>query len=311
MTYAIGIMQRSITEILEDFSQPIPQEYLKTKPVFKNKQKVGEITYAPWGSYVQLLLKYCPGYCWQIRTQYFGDKVVVEGSLTIKAIEGDFIYEATGVQDTENNNYGDAIYDAESSALRRACAKAGLGLHLWRNQNTQKNYNYSSNQTNKNYQNSDSFSNSIVEQHQNKLTTKKLDNNSHLKQEKKVTEPQLTRLYTIGNKGGIGREEVKKIIVRSGYQSSKDILFSDYERVVNAVEKAIKAKTQPWVNWKSEDDAIAYAMNELDGMPMNQITQEWNKLEGEEVIDKNTGKARKLKGRAWVQRVQELKATPF
>ena len=78
MAAAMRVMQRSITEILKDFSQPIPNEYLKTKPVFKNNQKIGEITYAPWDSYVQLLLNYCPGYSWQIRTQYFEHKVVVE-----------------------------------------------------------------------------------------------------------------------------------------------------------------------------------------------------------------------------------------
>ena len=35
---------------------------------------------------------------------------------------------------------------------------------------------------------------------------------------------------------------------------------------------------QPWKDWKNENDALAYAMNQLPEVTMNRITQEWNKL---------------------------------
>ena len=68
---------------------------------------------------------------------------------------------------------------------------------------------------------------------------------------------------------------------------------------------------QPWKDWKSEDDAIAYAMNELPEVKMNRITQEWNKLVPEVRKDPKTGKTRYVKGRAWVKRIEELKTIPF
>ena len=240
----IGQMERSLIDILKDFSKPIPPEYLKTKPVFKrNRQtgkseKTGDVTYAPWGAYINILLQYAPGYSWEIRTQYLTDKVIVEGRLTISAKEGSFVYESTGVQDISSNNYGDALYDAEASAMRRAAAKAGLGLHLWSNET--KSNNYSSN----NYKKS-SFSS-------------KPKQISHLK-----------------------------------------------------IKPKINNKLEPWKQWKSQDDALAYAMNQIPEMHMNVITQEWEKLIPEEIKDSRTGKTRYVKGRAWVQRVQELKEIPF
>lgn len=86
-----------------------------------------------WGmsTYIRLLEYYAPGYDWEVRVQYLGERTVVEGKLTIKAAEGEFIREATGQEDSEVDGYGDPVSNAEASALRRACAKFGLGLHLW------------------------------------------------------------------------------------------------------------------------------------------------------------------------------------
>ena len=43
---------------------------------------------------------YAPGYDWQVRVQYLGERTVVEGRLTIRAAEGDFTREATGQEET-------------------------------------------------------------------------------------------------------------------------------------------------------------------------------------------------------------------
>ena len=55
----------------------------------------------------------------------------MEGRLTIKAEEGDFIREATGYEEIGNDGYGNAVNNAEASALRRCCAKFQLGLQFW------------------------------------------------------------------------------------------------------------------------------------------------------------------------------------
>ncbi len=51
--------------------------------------------------------------------------------MTIKAKEGDFIREATGYEEIGNDGYGNAVNNAEASALRRCCAKFQLGLEFW------------------------------------------------------------------------------------------------------------------------------------------------------------------------------------
>jgi hypothetical protein len=79
----------------------------------------GRYNYIPWSTYIRLLEYYAPGYNWEIRVQYLGDRTVIEGKLTIKAEEGDFIREATGQEESDVDGYGDPVSNAESSALRR------------------------------------------------------------------------------------------------------------------------------------------------------------------------------------------------
>jgi hypothetical protein len=66
-----------------------------------------------------------------VRTHYNGDRTVVEGRLTIRAAEGNFIREATGTEDNEIDSWGDPSSNAEAMSLRRCCAKFGLRHHLW------------------------------------------------------------------------------------------------------------------------------------------------------------------------------------
>lgn len=123
--------RRPISEILEDFAKPIPGRLLKRKPTYSKGRKTGEVDYVPWWTMIRLLEFYAPGFDWQVRSHFMGDRTVVEGKLTIRAAEGDFIREATGQEESEVDGYGDPTSNAEAMALRRCCAKFGLGLHLW------------------------------------------------------------------------------------------------------------------------------------------------------------------------------------
>jgi len=115
--------RRPILEILSDFNTPIPPRFISKKPVFKRfngkLEKASEVDYVSWSTYIQLLEYYAPGFEWEIRTQYMGDRTVVEGRLTIHASEGNFTREATGQEDSNTAGYGDPVSNAESSALRR------------------------------------------------------------------------------------------------------------------------------------------------------------------------------------------------
>lgn len=129
-------------------------------------------------------------------------------------------------------------------------------------------------------------------------------NNRQQIKERKVTQSQLNRLYTTANKSGLTNEEAKAIIQNFGFESSKDITMAKYDEVIKAIEEAKLAN--PWESWETENDAIAYAINQLPGMHMSQITQEWNNLEPEEMKTK-MGATRYTKSRVWVQRIKELK----
>lgn len=118
--------RRSILEILADFQKPIPDRFIKTK-VLKGQK----IPFVSWYSYIKLLDFYAPGFNWQVRTHHNGDRTVVEGRLTILALEGDFFRESTGTEDNDLESWGDPSSNAEAMALRRCCAKFGLGLSLW------------------------------------------------------------------------------------------------------------------------------------------------------------------------------------
>lgn len=118
--------RRPILEILEDFQKPIPGRFIKQKSI-----KGQRIAYVSWYSYIKLLEYFAPGYDWKIRVSQVGERTIVEGCLVIRAAEGDFTREATGTEENDCDSYGDPTSNAEAMALRRCCAKFGLGLHLW------------------------------------------------------------------------------------------------------------------------------------------------------------------------------------
>lgn len=125
-------MKRTIEEILADFEKPIEREYISQKPVFSRKQESGKVDYVAWHTLCRLLNKHTNGYWeWKLRTQFMGDRTVIEGSLTIHGSDGSLTREATGNEESEVDGYGDPSSNAEAMALRRCCAKFGLGLSLW------------------------------------------------------------------------------------------------------------------------------------------------------------------------------------
>ena len=118
---------RSITEIISDLSKPIPARLLRTKTVGGQK-----IRYLPWYTAVKFLDLYATGWSYEIRqVTGIGGKVIVVARVTIPCVEGVVYREATGQEDEDVKSFGTATSNAESTALRRACTKFGLGLHLY------------------------------------------------------------------------------------------------------------------------------------------------------------------------------------
>ncbi|HEY0407934.1 MAG TPA: Rad52/Rad22 family DNA repair protein [Pyrinomonadaceae bacterium] len=118
---------RSIAEIINDLSKPIPPRLLKTKTVGGQK-----IQYIPWHTAVRFLDLYAPGWCYEIRhLTEVGNKLILVARISIPCAEGLVYREATGQEDEEVRGYGDSSSNSESMALRRAAAKFGLGLELY------------------------------------------------------------------------------------------------------------------------------------------------------------------------------------
>ena len=117
---------------LQDIKRELYQRHPDKEKVFKKGG--ANLTYIPWHEAVRVLDK-ATGAFWDYGIKdikAFGDQVVVVVYVTVHAIEGDFRIEGQGSEDAKVRGYGDAFSNAESMAYRRACAKLGLGLYLYK-----------------------------------------------------------------------------------------------------------------------------------------------------------------------------------
>jgi hypothetical protein len=124
-----------LSEILDNLQQPIPPNFISQKPA-KNK-KTGEISsipYVAWFDLCTLLDCRCglARWSWQIKgVQQVGKRLILTGVLTVYGEDRSLTREATGCEDVDCTSYGDPSSNAEAMALRRCCAKFGLGRQLW------------------------------------------------------------------------------------------------------------------------------------------------------------------------------------
>ena len=139
-------MKRTLEEILADFDRPIESQHISRKPSFSKGQKSNDIEFVSWHTLCRLLNQHTGGHWeWKVRTQFSVDRTVVEGSLTVHGTDGSLTREATGNESSDCDGYGDPSSNAEAMALRRCCAKFGLGLSLWEKKTPANNNNSTSN----------------------------------------------------------------------------------------------------------------------------------------------------------------------
>lgn len=130
---------RSFQEIRQILSEKISSNLIDKKPLYQRDKatgkpkKCGDADYISWPNVIRLLDRATDGfYSWEIRSHYLGDRVVIEGRLSIQSSDGIFVREASGYEFLECGSFGDATSNAEAMALRRAAAKFGLALYLWK-----------------------------------------------------------------------------------------------------------------------------------------------------------------------------------
>ena len=119
--------ERTIAEIINDLSKPLPARFIKTKTVGGQK-----IRFLPWHTAVKFLDLYATGWSYEIRhLAGIGGKLVIVARVVIPCAEGLVYREAAGQEDEDVRGYGDSSSNAEAQALKRAAAKFGLGLYLY------------------------------------------------------------------------------------------------------------------------------------------------------------------------------------
>ena len=120
-----------LERILEGLAKPIPERFLKTR-----KQGGAELIYIEWHAAVQFLDFYTGGY-WssEIRNvTQVAERVTIVVRITIYASDATVYREASGTEfhSDKFRGFGEPITNAEAQAFKRAAAKFGLGLHLYK-----------------------------------------------------------------------------------------------------------------------------------------------------------------------------------
>jgi hypothetical protein len=139
-----------LSEILENLKEPIPLNLMSKKGIFKNKVKVDEVDYVSWIDLADLLDSRCglSGWEWSVsNVQQIGQNLTLTGTLIIHGDDRTLTRMATGIEELNCSSYGDPSSNAEAMALRRCCAKFGLGREMWRKSEKPKNNSKPSNIT--------------------------------------------------------------------------------------------------------------------------------------------------------------------
>lgn len=112
---------RPLAEILRDLNKRIPDTIVKHD------------RFIPWYHANRMLSFYAPGWCGEIRDVIFSDNgsVTVVYRLTVRGSDGEAYRESTGTISPSDGSIGDPVSAAEEIAFCKSCARFGLGLYLY------------------------------------------------------------------------------------------------------------------------------------------------------------------------------------
>jgi hypothetical protein len=117
---------------LVDIKRELYPRHPDSERVFR---KAGvDLTYIPWHHAVRILDAATGGY-WSyeiLRMDTTERYAIVAVRVTLHASDGDYPMDGQGLEELAVKGYGDPLSNAESMAFRRACAKLGLGLYLYK-----------------------------------------------------------------------------------------------------------------------------------------------------------------------------------
>eukprot|EP00262_Sarcandra_glabra_P022099 TRINITY_DN9628_c0_g1_i1.p1 TRINITY_DN9628_c0_g1~~TRINITY_DN9628_c0_g1_i1.p1 ORF type:complete len:198 (+),score=16.63 TRINITY_DN9628_c0_g1_i1:175-768(+) len=115
---------RPLAEILRDLNKRVPDNIIKPDD---------NDIYIPWYHANRMLSFYAPGWCGEIRDVILSNNgsVTVVYRVTIRGSDGEAHRESAGTVSLNDGGIDDPVSVAEETAFCRACARFGLGLYLY------------------------------------------------------------------------------------------------------------------------------------------------------------------------------------
>lgn len=122
-------ISRPLSEILKELNKKVPDTL-----VSQRVDNGFSIKYVPWHLVNRIMNLHAPEWSGEVRNiTYSPDSksVSVVYRVTLYGTDAELHRESTGTAALDETGFGDPVQKAEAMAFRRACARFGLGLHLY------------------------------------------------------------------------------------------------------------------------------------------------------------------------------------
>ncbi|KNA05357.1 hypothetical protein SOVF_191090 [Spinacia oleracea] len=122
-------ISRPMSEILKQLNKKVPDSLISVR-----SENGFSIKYIPWHIVNRIMNLHSPEWSGEVRNVTYspdGKSVTVVYRVTLHGTDAEIYRESTGTALLEEKGFGDAVQKAEGMAFRRACARLGLGLHLY------------------------------------------------------------------------------------------------------------------------------------------------------------------------------------
>jgi len=123
------IISRPLADILRELNRRVPDRLVKIRV-----EEGFTTRYVPWHIVNRIMNLHAQEWSGEVRSITYsndGKSVSVVYRVTIYGVDAEIHRESTGSASTDDTGFGDPVQKAEAMAFRRACARFGLGLHLY------------------------------------------------------------------------------------------------------------------------------------------------------------------------------------
>ncbi|KAI3442587.1 uncharacterized protein J3R85_000799 [Psidium guajava] len=120
---------RPLSEILKELNKRVPDSLVRVR-----LEDGISIKYIPWHIVNRIMNLHAPEWSGEVRSISYsadGKSVSVVYRVTLYGTDAEIYRESIGTASVDDAGYGDPVQKAEAMAFRRACARFGLGLHLY------------------------------------------------------------------------------------------------------------------------------------------------------------------------------------